>query len=335
MKLVATRLVNVPTDAKNEVEVELVVVELAPVKFWRVVEPFTCKLARVARPEVTKVERFVLPDTARTLVLKVVEVEFVVVEFAPTKFWRVVEPFTRRVESVAAPAESEPPIVAFPDAASTPVAKVVAVAFDEVEFPAVKFWRVEEPFTWRLARVARPEVMRELREVAPDTARTLVAKVVEVEFVVVEFAPTKFWRVVEPVARRLAKVATPLDDKVLKEALPDTASTFAANAVEVLLVVVEFLPVKFWRVVEPVKARFCAATRPMTLSPPLKREFPETASVAEGTVVPMPKRPAASITEVRMPVLLYMSTVLAVAPLAGKSTKVVVAASSEEIDSFP
>ena len=75
----------------------------------------------------------------------------------------------------------------FPETAKTPVAKVVEVELVEVEFPAVKFWRVDEPFTCKLARVARPEVTKVERFVAPDTARTFVLKVVEVEFVVVEF----------------------------------------------------------------------------------------------------------------------------------------------------
>ena len=156
-------------------------------KFWRVDEPFTCKLARVARPEVTKVERFVLPDTARTLVLKVVEVEFVVVEFWPTKFWRVVEPVARRLAKVATPLEERVLKEALPDTESTLVAKVVEVALVVVAFTPVKFWRVDEPFTCKLARVARPEVTKVERFVAPDTASTLVAKVVEVEFVVVLF----------------------------------------------------------------------------------------------------------------------------------------------------
>ena len=123
----------------NVVEVAFVVVALLPVKFWRVDEPFTWRLARVARPDEIKVASELFPLTARTLVLKVVEVEFVVVEFWATKFWRVVEPFTKSVESVAAPAESEPVIVALPDAVSMPVAKVVEVAFVVVLLRAVKF----------------------------------------------------------------------------------------------------------------------------------------------------------------------------------------------------
>ena len=34
---------------------------------------------------------------------KLVEVELVVVEFKPVKFWRVVEPVTKRFESVESP----------------------------------------------------------------------------------------------------------------------------------------------------------------------------------------------------------------------------------------
>ena len=90
-----------------------------------------------------------------------------------------------------------------------------------------------------------------MSDVAPDTASTFVAKVVEVEFVVVLLRPVKFWRVVEPVARRLARVATPDDESVLKAALPVTASTPVAKVVVVALVPVAFLKVTFWRVVEP------------------------------------------------------------------------------------
>ena len=36
--------------------------------------------------------------------------------------------------------------------------KLVEVEFVVVDWSAVKFWRVEEPLTWRLDRVVRPAV---------------------------------------------------------------------------------------------------------------------------------------------------------------------------------
>ena len=76
----------------------------------------------------------------------------------------------------------------------------------------------------------------------------MVANVVEVEFVVVALRPVKFCNVDEPVAKRFARVATPLDERVLNDAAPLTANTFVFNVVEVALVVVAFCAVTFWRV---------------------------------------------------------------------------------------
>ena len=98
----------------------------------------------------------------------------------------------------------------------------------------------------------------------------LVAKkFVEVEFVVVEFTPVKFWRVVEPVAKMLASVATPLEERVLNVELPRTPSVVevefdAKKFVEVAFVVVALFADKFWRVVEPDTKRKLRAVFPAT-----------------------------------------------------------------------
>jgi uncharacterized protein YqcC (DUF446 family) len=130
---------------------------------------------------------------------RVVVVALVEVLLRAVKFWRVVEPVTRRlpvvkvsivftpvvkwllsvrrVEEAALPMVTAPQVTlpfttfrALP-AEQGPVARyklvveavvekrVVVVALVEVLLRAVKFWRVEEPVTRALERVVRPEVM--------------------------------------------------------------------------------------------------------------------------------------------------------------------------------
>ena len=71
------------------------------------------------------------------------------------KFWRVVEPFTKRF-----PAESEPVIDPDPPKrfVNEPVVEksVVEVAFVVVEFCAVKLWSVVDPFTTKLPAFTVP-----------------------------------------------------------------------------------------------------------------------------------------------------------------------------------
>ena len=69
----------------SDVEVELVVVELVPVKFWRVDDPRESKLPNVPRPELLcVVENKVVAKSE-------VVVALVEVEFRAVKFWRVVD----------------------------------------------------------------------------------------------------------------------------------------------------------------------------------------------------------------------------------------------------
>ena len=87
------------------------------------------------------------------------------------------------------------------------------VALVVVLFNAVKFCKVDDPVTKRLASVPRP-----LMNVVPSVAKVekrlvddaVVANLlVEVPFVVVELSAVKFWRVEEPAERRLARELVP------------------------------------------------------------------------------------------------------------------------------
>ncbi len=81
-------------------------------------------------PEAVVKKRFVVEAVVAK---RLVEVLLVVVLFTPVKFWRVVEPVTRRFDAVKRPVDEMEPKVPF-------VAnKFVEVAFVVVEFDAVKF----------------------------------------------------------------------------------------------------------------------------------------------------------------------------------------------------
>ncbi len=111
--------VAVKLETKSVVEVAFVVVAFAPVKFWRVEEPVTSKLARVPVPP------------ARFVAKRFVDVAFDDVLFAAVKFCSVEEPFTSSVPSV--PVEPERFVAK----------RFVEVAFELVELPAVKSCNVE------------------------------------------------------------------------------------------------------------------------------------------------------------------------------------------------
>ena len=87
--------------------------------------------------------------------------------------------------------------------------EVVVVALVEVEFSAVKFWRVEEPVAVMFAAVREPVRVR-FAPFPVVKAKVVAKNEVEVAFVEVEFCAVKFWRVDEPVTRRLLVVARPL-----------------------------------------------------------------------------------------------------------------------------
>ena len=113
----------------------------------------------------------------------------------------------------------------------------VEVAFVEVEFPAVKFWRVDEPVERMLPNDPRPvAVSVPTFAVVPKrfVKVPLVAKKeVEVPFVEVEFSAVKFWRVDEPVERRLLAVTRELNEVLaLKVLLPEKVLLSARRVVD-------------------------------------------------------------------------------------------------------
>lgn len=110
------------------------------------------------------------------------------------------------------------------------------------------------------AKVAAPvyaEVPPILRVLAKRLVEEAVVakKLVLVALVEVLFEAVKFWRVVDPFARRLVMVA--LDAKRLVE-----DAVVAKKLVVVAEVPVAFEKVKFWRVVEPDRRRFESEVRP-------------------------------------------------------------------------
>ena len=179
-------------------------VELSAVKFWSVEEPVTRRLPRVPRPVVVRV----LPPSERAPVMVVAPRYALVAK-------RLVE------EAVVAK-------------------KFVEVAFVVVEFPTLRSERVEDENTmmppppfgvmslpvevahleFGVVCTAHAELLADTRPAAFAERQPVpvaknnwvvdafwVKRVVEVPFVVVLFWPVKFWRVEEPVARKLAMVA--------------------------------------------------------------------------------------------------------------------------------
>jgi hypothetical protein len=115
-------------------------------------------------PEVPKIVR-VPPPTERLVVLavvakKLVEVAEEEVELTAVKFWRVVEPLTKRVAKVPAPVVSEVEKRLVEEAVVEK--KLVVVAFELVELTAVKFWRVEEELAKSVFVVVSPVIVAEL-----------------------------------------------------------------------------------------------------------------------------------------------------------------------------
>ena len=222
--VVKKRFVVEPVVAKKLVVVAFVLVLFCAVKFWRVDDPRVRMFANVPTPvEVIdpplalvkkrdvldavferRVPRLALAEN-RFVELAVVAKKLVVVAEVPValvkvKFFRVDEPVARKFEPVTVPDD-----VMFPPFINDPkrlvedavVAKIeVEVAFVVVELRAVKFWRVEEPETRRLANDPSPVEVK-----APDVklvadrlvkAPVVAKKLVEVELVDVELSAVKF-----------------------------------------------------------------------------------------------------------------------------------------------
>ena len=119
--------------------------------------------------------------------------------------------------------------------------------------------------------VERPSVARPRFAFVPKRLvdEAVVANdVVEVAFVVVELRAVKFCRVDDPVVKIFENVPRPVEVilpteliAVAKRLVED--AVVANDVVEVALVVVEFNPVKFWRVDEPLERRFPKVPRPV------------------------------------------------------------------------
>ena len=194
---------------------------------------------------------------------------------------RVVRPVTLRVdESVVAPVT----VSVFATDAVLRVAveakrfvdeavvakKLVVVAEVPVAFTKVKFWRVLDPVARRLARVVSP-----VKYEAPETesavveayGKTLAPVAVEVMIPAIPRVPVKLaadeivWLLMRP------EVSAPVTVAVSSVAFDANRlvedAVVAKDVVVVALVVVEFRPVKFWRVLDPVARRLARVVRPV------------------------------------------------------------------------
>jgi len=214
--------------------VEEAVPEMAP----QVTLPFTTfkALAPVHAPVARK--RLVVEALVAK---KLVVVALVPVALLKVKFWRVVEARTMRLVVVAPPKMVSPPLsvplpmveealdwkpVRIPrdvrDELTTLEARVVPVSDPAGAEPVMLPVRVP-------VRLPVPEVKKRL------VVEALVAKkFVVVALVPVAFTKVKFWRVVEPVERRLASVTRPLSftENSVVEALFATSNAFSDPAPE-------------------------------------------------------------------------------------------------------
>ena len=135
------------------------------------------------------------------------------------------------------------------------IAREVVVAFVEVLFRAVKFWRVDELLERKPpVRVERPETESDERvpTLVSDEERTLAARV----------APVKVPAGAEPV---MFPVKFPV--ALVKKRLVVLA-VLAKKLVVVAEVPVPVVKVKDWRVVEPVWSAVAKVEAPETLSDP-------------------------------------------------------------------
>ena len=119
------------------------------------------------------------------------------------KFWRVLLPVTRRLVRLKVFAKR---LVKLPVVAKNEVLVLLVV----VEFNPVKFWKVDEPYESKVAPVMLPRVA--FPALSTVAKRLVEEAVVAKRLVVVAALPValmkvKFWRVDEPVARKLVVVA--------------------------------------------------------------------------------------------------------------------------------
>jgi hypothetical protein len=224
---------------KKLVEVELVVVELSPVKFWRVEEPYERRFPAVTDP---KVELPAFNTVAKRLVelavvvKKLVLVLLVVVELIPVKFCKVDEPVARRLVVVAKVKRAEVTVRRRVKGLKRKPESEVRVwePLKKATWLATPPLAVSVP--WQTVPIAKQPLVREspLLKVEVALPVTLSAAVlmppvkVEEETPVTVRMPVERLVEVAPVAKRSVKV--PLLAKILVEvalpvvALPPTVS---------------------------------------------------------------------------------------------------------------
>jgi hypothetical protein len=292
---VKKRFVVEPVVAKKLVEVELVVVELFPVKFWKVEEPRVRMLAKVpmplevidppfalvkkrevldAEPE-RRVPRFALLEN-RFVELAVVAKLLVEVELVTERF----------VPEILPVDDMFPPLMFVAErlVEDAVVAKLfVEVEFVVVELRAVKLFRVLDPETKRLANDPRPFDVKvpALKLVAERLVKfAVLAKIeVEVEFVVVEFRAVKLLKVDEPVAKIFENDPSPV------EVMLPVLRAVAKSEVEEAVFEKRLLPVALPKVTKP---RFALVEKRLVEEAVLEKMFVVVARVV--TVSTSPRR---------------------------------------------
>jgi hypothetical protein len=125
--------------------------------------------------------------------------------------------------------------------------RLVVVALVLVALRAVKFWRVDEPLSKRLERVAKPPV-----------AVRVPVKLAALEIV---------WPLILPAVMR--PVLRAVEKRLVLEAV------VAKKLVEVAEVPVALMKVKFWRVVEPITKRSPDELMVEVAEPPILKLLPE------------------------------------------------------------
>ena len=129
---------------------------------------------------------------------KLVVVALVEVLLRAVKFWRVLDPVTRRLGAVMSPVVVRVAVLRVVNAPKVENS-VVVVAFVVVLFSPVKFWKVEEAFARRLAKVPRPDEVRFPPE-AVVKKRFVVLALVAKKFVVVALVEVELTMLVKVLA---------------------------------------------------------------------------------------------------------------------------------------
>ena len=121
--------------------------------------------------------------------------------------------------------------------------KLVVVALVEVEFKAVKFWRVDEAFNKRLERLVKPPVAVRVVPIASEPVKLAVAEIVWPLIKPAVIGPAVKVPMLPLVAKRF--VDEPVVVKKLVVVALRAVRIEVKKVVEVELVEVELRPVKF------------------------------------------------------------------------------------------